>query len=204
MLYLRRVNRSHPPALVDQTRDCVWRSRRRFTLSLTTTVTLAPAVAAMVLTKNPLQSSPCRPVQARECPNDRRLKVPARLWEDPFAAVEKSREAQKQIVVQVVTDGAKVGAVSATVADQPQGDDGMPSLKAKVEASDGPILALIVMTQGDSSIEGSEARMRDRYAVGAALEVGCYSPGQGRVAVLFCLEFPSVGTSQNIRALESN
>ncbi|MBS0163968.1 MAG: hypothetical protein JSS48_15545 [Nitrospira sp.] len=160
------------------------------TLSLTTTVTLALAVAAMVLTKNPLQSSRPSSPGTGVPQTTGELKVPARLWEDPFAAVEKSREAQKQIVVQVVTDGAKVGAVSATVADQPQGDDGMPSLKAKIEASDGPILALIVMTQGDSSIEGSEARMRDRYAVGAALEVGCYSPDKDESLSYFVWNFP--------------
>lgn len=149
------------------------------TLSLATTVTLALAVAAMVLVKNPLQSSR-PPGSGTGLPQTTgELKVPARLWEDPFAAVERAREAQKQIVLQLVTDGAKIGAVRATVADQLQGDAGMTSLQIKIKASDGPIMALVVMTQGDSSIEGSEARIRDRYAVGAALEVGCFSPDKG-------------------------
>src|SRR5687768_14684654 len=127
------------------------------TFSLAATVTLALAVAAMVFTKEPLQSS--RPSGSGPGLHGAagELKVPARLWEDPFAAVEKAVDAQKQIAVQVVADGKRLGVVTATVAQEVQGGDGLKSLKNKIKESDGPILALVVMTQGGSSIENSEA-----------------------------------------------
>jgi hypothetical protein len=113
------------------------------------------------------------------------------LWEDPFAAVEKALEAQNQINVQVFADGKKVELVTTTVAQQPQGDDGLKSLYRRIGETDSKsILALVVMTQGGSSIENSEARIRDRYAVGAALEVGCFSPDKGESLSYFTWKFP--------------
>jgi hypothetical protein len=162
------------------------------TLSLATTVTLALAVAAMVFVKNPLQSSrpPGSGTGLQKATGE--LKVPARLWEDPFAAVEKAVEAQKQIAVQIVADGKKLGLVTATVAQQ-QGNDGLKSLYDKIKEEETPdqaILTLVVMTQGGSSVESGEVRIRDRYAVGAGLEVGCFAPEKGESLSYFTWDFP--------------
>lgn len=144
--------------------------------SLATTVTLALALAAMVFVKEPLKSS--RPtgngVGLEGAATE--LKARARLWEDPFAAVQKDQASRKQVSVTLQKAG-KV-ALSVTTADQHH-EQGLRNLKAKIEeiaTQNGLVTALVVMTGGGSSVEDSEARIRDRYAVGAALEVGCYAP----------------------------
>ena len=64
--------------------------------SIATTVTLALAVAALVLVKEPLKSS--RPAGAgmELSGASEELKVRAKLWEDPFAAVQKDAESRKK------------------------------------------------------------------------------------------------------------
>jgi hypothetical protein len=181
------------------------------TFSLAATVTLALAVAAMVFTKEPLQSS--RPLGSGTGLHDTagELKVRARLWEDPFEAVEKALEAQSQIAVQMVTDGKRVELVTATVGQQPQLGDGLNALHDKIkEVKIGRILALVVMTQGGSSVEVREERIRDRYAVGAALEVGCFVPDQGESLSYFMWDFTasvqveSIGASNRARSKSSS
>ena len=146
------------------------------TFSLATTVTLALAVAAMVFVKEPLKSS--RPngngVGLEGAASE--LKARARLWEDPFAAVRRDQAVRKQVSVTLQKAGKVT--LSVTTADQ-HDEQGLRSLKAKIEeiaTRNGLVTVLIVMTGGGSSVEDSEARIRDRYAVGAALEVGCYVP----------------------------
>lgn len=163
------------------------------TLSLATTVTLALAVAAMVFVKNPLQSS--RPPGTGSGPHQAtgELKVPARLWEDPFGAVERVLETSKQLSVQVAIEGKNVAVTTGTVGPQLPNIDGLSSLYQKIEEIDEPeeqTLALVVMTQGESSVEASEVRIRDRYAVGAALEVACFAPDKGEWLAYFTWMFP--------------
>jgi hypothetical protein len=65
------------------------------------------------------------------------------------------------------------------------------------------------MAQGGSSVEDSEARIRDRYAVGAALEVGCFSPDKGESLSYFMWDFSatvqaeSVGASNRVKTSSS-
>lgn len=163
------------------------------TLSLATTVTLALAVAAMVLTKNPLQSSrpPGLGTGLQQMTGE--LSVRARLWEDPFAAVEKAVEAQRPISVHVMADGQKFDMVSAAVAHLSSSNSGLESLKEKIKVVNKrgeEVLALVAMTQGGSSVEDGEARIRDRYAVAAALEVGCFAPDKGESLSYFTWKFP--------------
>jgi len=171
------------------------------TLSLVTTVTLALAVAAMVLTKNPLQSSrpPGTGTGLQQAAGE--LSVRARLWEDPFAVVEREVNAQKPIALQVVTDGEPVGQVTATVSQRPKisGDGGLQSLQNKIKSVGvKQVLALVVMTGGGTSVEAVEERIRDRYAVGAALEVGCFAPDKGESLSYFTwsYEIPSQNKSK--------
>ncbi|MEK6801748.1 MAG: hypothetical protein AABZ34_03665 [Nitrospirota bacterium] len=163
------------------------------TFSLATTVTLALAVAAMVFVKEPLKSS--RPVgnsvglggAASE------LKARARLWEDPFAAVERDREVRKKISVAQTGKGkGPPGAVTVSVQSGDVDGEGLDSLWRKlrnaVEQKE-QVTALVVMTGSGSSVEAGEARIRDRYAVGAALEVGCFTPDKGESISYFTWSF---------------
>lgn len=172
------------------------------TLSLATTVTLALAVAAMVFTKNPLQSSrpPGSGTGLQQVTGE--LSVRARLWEDPFVAVEKVVAASRQQTVQIAIDGKTIDMVAVTAGMlSPSQGDGLKGLHRKIkEVGAKRILALVVMTQGESSIEGSEARIRDRYAVGAALEVGCFSPDKGESLSYFFWNAPSPPQVQILRA----
>lgn len=148
------------------------------TFSLATTVTLALAVAAMVFVKEPLKSSRPSGNGADLKGATSELKARARLWEDPFAAVQRDQAIRKQVSVTL----QKVGAMTLSVTAAGQHDEqGLRNLKAKIEEiaiRKGLVTALVVMTGGGSSVEDSEARIRDRYAVGAALEVGCFVPEQ--------------------------
>ncbi len=171
------------------------------TLSLATTVTLALAVAAMVLTKEPLQSSrpPGLGTGLQQMTGE--LSVRARLWEDPFAAVEKAVEAQRQISVQIMADEKKLGLVKARIAASSENNDGLKSLQAKItemdDASREQLLVLVVMTQHGYSVEAAEVRIRDRYAVGAGLEVGCFVPNKGESLSYFMWKFSEEGSYQD-------
>lgn len=168
------------------------------TLSLATTVTLALAVAAMVFVKEPLKSS--RPsgggMGIQQAVGE--LSVPARLWEDPFAAVEKGLDARKQVSVQVATDGMHVkrATVDLGLRSQIVKNDGLKSLLSKIKEAGKAgeqLLTLVVMTGGGSSVEHAEARIRDRYAVGAALEVGCFIPEKSESLSYFTWKFAENG-----------
>jgi len=149
------------------------------TLSLATTVTLALAVAAMVFTKNPLQSSRPSGTGTGLHQTTGELQVPARLWEDPFAAVDRVSEAIKPLSIHVAIDGKTVELGTVAMSPQSPRITGLDTLHKRIQEMDTHgerILALVVMTQDGSSVEAVENRIRDRYAVGAALEVGCFAP----------------------------
>lgn len=176
------------------------------TFSLATTVTLALAVAAMVLVKNPLQSSrpPGIGTGLQQAADE--LSVRARLWEDPFAAVEKEVNAQKPTALQVVTDGKQIGQVTVTVSlrSSDAHNNGLKRLSGKIEeARNERVLTLVVMTGGGTSVEAVEERIRDRYAVGAALEVGCFAPDKAESLSYFTWNYriPSQAQSKEEKLL---
>ncbi len=165
------------------------------TLSLATTVTLALAVAAMVFVKEPLKSS--RPTGTgmgiQQAAGE--LSVRARLWEDPFAVIERGLDARKHVSVQVTTNGkaVKLANVNLSLRSPEEKSDGLGNLHRKIEEirkRDEQLLTLVVMTGGGSSIEHAEARIRDRYAIGAALEVGCFVPDKSESLSYFTWKFP--------------
>lgn len=134
------------------------------TLSLATTVTLALAVAAMVFVKEPLKSS--RPTGSGIDRNGAtiELKAPARLWEDPFAAVQKDLEARKRDGLVVIGKGnvslsdaghstakSLTGEVRIQSRTNEDEGDGLDVLKEMIQKSTGrgeQVTALIVMTRG--------------------------------------------------------
>lgn len=143
--------------------------------SLATTVTLALAVAAIVFVKVPLKSS--RPsgngIDLNGTTSE--LTAHARLWEDPFAAVQKDLEARKQNGVLLMGEG-KVRITSLIKETEGDGQDILKKKIAALTEHGEQVTALVVMTRGGSYVDDSESRIRDRFAVEAALEVGCFKP----------------------------
>lgn len=174
--------------------------------SVVTTVTLALAVAAVVFVKEPLKSS--RPSGNGTDLNGptSELKAHARLWEDPFAAVQKDLEVRKQNGLLFMGEGTvSLSAVGNDPAQSLTGEvrvkslikstayDGLAVLQKKIKkevAEPGKqVTVLLVMTRGGSYVDDSEWRIRDRYAVEAALEVGCFKPEQTQFLSYFTWNF---------------
>jgi hypothetical protein len=134
-------------------------------------LTLALAIAGVMLVKEPLRSS--RPVGAglESKATTREQLVRARLWEDPVAAV--ARAMRQRGAVKAASSSASKAGSDLSFAQRLK-----PLRKAIVErAKKGErITVLLVNTSGGSYVESTESRIRDRYAVGTGLGVGCYAP----------------------------
>ena len=171
--------------------------------SIATTVTLALAVAALVFVKEPLKSS--RPSGTGTEMNgiSTELKARARLWEDPFAAVHRDIEARKKNQAAVMAQGtvtpsrdakARSAAVEMSIASviKAREEDGLSKLQADIgnRTEQGQtIAALIVMTAGGPYANDVEARVGDRYALDAALDVGCFAPESTEFLRYFTWQF---------------
>ena len=139
-------------------------------LALVGVVTLAVALAGVLLVKEPLRSS--RPVGTGLDVNQTtgEESVRARLWEDPMAAVQR---------------GLRGTRPPAAVPSKPS-QSVEPSLSQRLRPlrqaiadrvkKDQRITVLLVTLSGDPYTESTESRLRDRYAVGTALGVACYVP----------------------------
>jgi hypothetical protein len=125
---------------------------------------LALAIAGVVLVKEPLQSS--RPVgtglEMKQTTGEQLVR--ARLWEDPLEAVQRGiRE----------TEHSSTGQAEHTL------DERLAQLRTAMKErvnSEQRITVLFVTTAGGPYVESTESRIRDRYAVSAALGVSCYVP----------------------------
>ncbi len=125
---------------------------------------LAVAIAGVVLVKEPLQSS--RPVgtglEMKQTTGEQLVR--ARLWEDPLEAVQRGiKEIEKS------SPRKAERAIDERVAQL------RDAIKARVKSGD-RVTVLIVTTAGGPYVESMESRIRDRYAIGAALGVSCYVP----------------------------
>ena len=132
-------------------------------LAVAGALTLALAIAGVLLVKEPLRSS--RPVgnglEMKQTTGEQLVR--ARLWEDPVAAVERAIREK--------------GAAKAPV-DRPW-LNGSPSsvTPLQIASRNGQQLTvLLVTTSGGPYVESTESRLRDRYAVGTALGAACYVP----------------------------
>ena len=177
------------------------------TLSLATTVTLALAVAAMVFVKEPLKSS--RPsgsgIDRNRAASE--LNAHARLWEDPFAAVQKDLASRKRDGLVLIGKGdvtlsdagsstarqvmGEVKIQSRTTEDEGNGSEVLEDTISNSAKRGEQVTALIVMTRGGAYVEDSESRIRDRYAVEAALEVGCFKAVKTQYLSYFIGHFQS-------------
>src|SRR4051812_35731926 len=141
-------------------------------IALVGVVTLAVALAGVLLVKEPLRSS--RPVgtglDVKQTTGEQTVR--ARLWEDPLAAVQRGMQEippsasglPKSVPNQLVEASLvhRLGALRLAIAERVKKGE--------------QITVLLVTMSGDPYAESTESRIRDRYAVGTALGVACYVP----------------------------
>ena len=141
-------------------------------LALAGVLTLAVALAGVLLVKDPLHSS--RPVGTGLDVNQAtgEESVRARLWEDPLAAVQRAMRGVPPPAVGLSKSAPGQSAeLSFTQRLRPLRQAIVDRVK-----KDERITVLLVTISGDPYAESTESRLRDRYAVGTALGVACYVP----------------------------
>ena len=134
-------------------------------LAVAGALTLVLAIAGVLLVKEPLRSS--RPVGTglEMNPTTGEQLVRSRLWEDPVAAVQRGLRGTGPTGKTAGTESTlsqRLGALRQAIAERTR--------------SGQRITVLLVTTSGGPYVEGTESRIRDRYAIGTALGVGCYVP----------------------------
>ena len=136
-------------------------------LAIVGTITLGLAIAGVVMVQQPLKSSRPPSMGGELKPHVAEGVVHARLWEDPLEAARRMAKFDgevKSAAGDLKDDVDRVRAIRQEVDD-------------KIDQNEGrPITVLLVTTEGGSSGESRETRIRDRYAIGSALGVACYVP----------------------------
>jgi hypothetical protein len=135
-------------------------------LAVAGALTLALAVAGVLLVKEPLRSS--RPVgtglEMKQTTGEQMIR--ARLWEDPVAAVHRAMREKGLSKPAASTPGSsfsqRLGSLRQAIVERVQHGQ--------------RLTVLLVTTSGGPYVESTESRLRDRYAVGTALGVACYAP----------------------------
>ena len=139
-------------------------------LALVGVVTLAVALAGVLLVKEPLRSS--RPIGTglgvKQTTGEESVR--ARLWEDPVAAVQRGLRGTRPPAAGSSKPGQSVEpSLSQRLRPLRQ------AIADRVKKGE-QITVLLVTLSGDPYAESAESRIRDRYAVGTALGVACYVP----------------------------
>jgi hypothetical protein len=125
-------------------------------------------LAAGVLVKNiPLESARPSDVERVKFVPIGEQNVEARLWQDPFAAIEKHEERFTQTAVQQQTE--IISQAAALKSEKLSGD-------VRGYRIDGNVKVLAVSVFGGSFAEAAESRRRTRFAVVSALGFHGYSP----------------------------
>ena len=132
-------------------------------LAVAGALTLALAIAGVLLVKEPLRSS--RPVgnglEMKQTTGEQLVR--ARLWEDPVAAVERAiREKGAAKAPGGSSLAQRLAILRHAIADRVRNGQ--------------QLAVLLITTTGGPYVESTESRLRDRYAVGTALGAACYVP----------------------------
>ena len=130
-------------------------------------ITLGLIIAGIVMVQQPLKSSRPPSMGSELKPHVAEGVVYARLWEDPLEAARRVAKFDGEVRPGVTDGKDDVDLVKAI----------RQELAGKIDQSQGrPITVLLVTTEGGSSGESRETRIRDRYAIGSALGIACYVP----------------------------
>lgn len=152
---------------------------------------VAAVTGGVWFSQNPLVSS--RPVQGTEIIIEKTMgdeRVSARLWQDPFEAVETHVKAEESQGSARTLQGKHLHSHSL-------------SLLATEVATSVPtpraIQILIVLTDGSFYADNRESRLRQRYAVLAGLERAGYTPRDGEHIRYFDWEMTKICRSMDAR-----
>ena len=138
-------------------------------LAIAGAITLALAIAGVLLVQQPLKSTRPPSMEAQLAPHLAEGVAQARLWEDPLDAVRRVVKSDGEVTP--MGGGVKDDVDRVRVLRR--------DLDERIAHYEGrPITVLLVTTEGGSSGESRESRIRDRYAIGSALGVACYVPRQ--------------------------
>jgi hypothetical protein len=141
-------------------------------LALVGVVTLAVALAGVLLVKEALRSS--RPVgiglDVKQSTGEQSVR--ARLWEDPVAAVQRG---MRDVPLPAIGLSKSASGQSVELSLAQRLRPLRLAIADRIKKGE-QITVLLVTISGDPYAESVESRIRDRYAVGTALGVACYVP----------------------------
>ena len=133
-------------------------------LAIVGTITLGLAIAGVFMVQQPLKSTR-PPLMGGELKSQVAEGVArARLWEDPLDAARRATNFNGEITSAARGDVDRVRVIRQKLDDK------------IAQNQEQPITVLLVTTEGGSSGENRETRLRDRYAIGSALATACYVP----------------------------
>jgi hypothetical protein len=136
-------------------------------LAIIGTITIGLAIAGVVMVQQPLKSTRPPFIGGEPKPQVAEGVARARLWEDPLEAARRVAKFD--------------GEVKSAVGDLKDDVDRVRAIRQELDDridqnQERPITVLLVTTEGGSSGESRETRLRDRYAIGSALSTACYVP----------------------------
>ncbi|MDN5943148.1 MAG: hypothetical protein L0H94_14810, partial [Nitrospira sp.] len=133
-------------------------------LAIVGTITIGLAIAGVVMVQQPLKSTRPPLMGGELKPQVSEGIARARLWEDPLEAARRVAKFDGEVKSAVRDDVDRVRTIRQELDD-------------KIDQNqERPITVLLVTTEGGSSGESRETRLRDRYAIGSALGTACYVP----------------------------
>ena len=144
-------------------------------LAIAGTITLGLAMAGVLLVQQPLKSTRPPSMEAQVAPDLAEGVAQARLWEDPLSAARRAAKQDGELTSVKVGLNGDVERVNVLRKDL---DEKIQRYKKVGLDKENLITLLLVTTDGGSSGESQESRIRDRYAIASALGVACYAPVQ--------------------------
>ena len=124
-----------------------------FNLPISGVIVLALGIVAYFFSQKPLE--PSRPAGTGVDTEAVSGLTRARLWQDPLDAVQGQAK------------------------QKPQGKEALVAVLKKPPSDTGKILILLAMMESSPYPEGSEQRIRERFAIQSALGVACFVPEDG-------------------------
>ena len=144
-------------------------------LAIAGTITLGLAIAGVLLVQQPLKSTRPPSMEAQVAPDLAEGVAQARLWEDPLGAARRAAKQDGELTSVRLGINGDLERVNILRKDL---DDTIQRYKKEGPDKDNLVTILLVTTDGGSSGESQESRIRDRYAIASALGVACYVPLQ--------------------------
>ena len=152
-------------------------------------IVMVVLLAAGVLVKNvPLESArPTDPERVKFVPTSQQ-DIEARLWQDPFAAVEKHEKNSDQAVTP--TENIPMMPFMLYIFKTPPAPHTPEALHERIKELHDKVTVLAVSVFGGSYAEAAEGRRRSRFAVVSALGFHDYHPEDAEAIGYFHIDLP--------------